>query len=116
MNKLTTTALSAITGLTLAAASFASTAAMNPTLERQLVSVCKAAKNDNRMDLQRSIEHLHSNHRTMALRLMCNGQNVIEFAESYGANKTANALQRSLGSTSITDIASNAKLHVSFEG
>ena len=116
MNKLTTTVLSAITGLTLTTASFSSTAAMEPSFEKQLVSVCVAAKENKKLALKNAIEDLHSKPKVIALGLVCNGKSVIEFAESYGAFKTANTLQKSLGSTSITDIAHSKKFSVNIDG
>jgi hypothetical protein len=43
---------------------------------------------------------------------MCNGEDVISFAQSNGAEKTVAKLQRSLGDVSITDVASLTKLKV----
>ena len=116
MNKLTTTALSAITGLTIATASFTSTAAMNPAFENQLISVCKAAKSDKVMYLKDRIERINTDYKTIALKLVCNNQNVIEFAESYGANKTAQKLTNSLGTATITDLANKTEFRVHFDG
>jgi len=45
---------------------------------------------------------------------MCNGQDIISFAESYGADKTAATLQRSLGKANIIDIAATEMLLVTF--
>ncbi|HBY86192.1 MAG TPA: hypothetical protein DEO86_09975, partial [Colwellia sp.] len=51
---------------------------------------------------------------TVALKLMCNGEDVISFAESNGADKTAAKLQNSIGNVEITDVAALSKVNVTF--
>ena len=45
---------------------------------------------------------------------MCNGDDIITFAEKKGATKTAAQLQKSLGDVSITDVARIEKINVTF--
>lgn len=46
---------------------------------------------------------------------MCNGKDIIAFAESRGADKTAARLQRSIGDVEIIDVAALNKINVTFE-
>lgn len=115
MNKLTTTALSISTSFLLLTASFSSSAKMSEQMERSLITICKAAKSDKLVRLNYSISRINSNHKNIALNLVCNNQSVIEFAESYGAYKTAGKLSSKLGATSITDIAKVSKYSVKFD-
>jgi hypothetical protein len=45
---------------------------------------------------------------------MCNGESVINFAESNNAVKTAATLQQSIGNVSISDVAAVSKVKVTF--
>ena len=45
---------------------------------------------------------------------MCNGDDIIAFAEKHGADRTAAKLQRSLGSVNIIDVAAIDKINVTF--
>jgi hypothetical protein len=45
---------------------------------------------------------------------MCNGDDIITFAERHGADKTAAKLQRSIGSVNIIDTAAISKINVNF--
>lgn len=96
------------------ALSLPSQAAISPYMEKALIDVCKAAKSNSLIKLNKTTEGYHLKNKTVALKLMCNGADVISFAESYGADKTAAKLQRSLGKVSITDVAAISKVKVNF--
>ena len=96
------------------AVSLPSQAAMTPYMENALIEVCKAAKSNSLIKLNNTTKSYRLKNKTVALKLMCNGEDVISFAESYGADKTAAKLQRSLGSVSITDVAALSKVKVTF--
>ena len=100
--------------LPLIAISLPSQAAMDPYLENALINVCKAAKSNSILKLNSTTKGYRLKNKTVALKLVCNGQDVISFAESYGADKTAARLQRSIGSVSITDVAVLSKVKVTF--
>ncbi|MCJ8294926.1 MAG: DUF3718 domain-containing protein [Colwellia sp.] len=100
--------------LPLIAISLPSQAAMDPYLENALIDVCKAAKSNSILKLNSTTKGYRLKNKTVALKLVCNGQDVISFAESYGADKTAARLQRSIGSVSITDVAVLSKVKVTF--
>lgn len=100
--------------LPLIAISLPSQAAMDPYLENALINVCKAAKSNSILKLNSTTKGYRLKHKTVALKLVCNGQDVISFAESYGANKTAARLQKSIGNVSITDVAALSKVKVTF--
>ncbi|ALO35846.1 hypothetical protein CMT41_14790 [Colwellia sp. MT41] len=100
--------------LPLLAISLPSQAAMSPYMEKALIDVCKAAKSNSIIKLKGTTKGYRLQTKTVALKLMCNGQDVISFAESYGADKTAARLQRSIGNVSITDVAALSKVKVTF--
>ncbi|NQY49083.1 MAG: DUF3718 domain-containing protein [Colwellia sp.] len=100
--------------LPLIAISLPSQAAMDPYLENALINVCKAAKSNSILKLNSTTKGYRLKNKTVALKLVCNGQDVISFAESYGADKTAARLQQSIGNVSITDVAALSKVKVTF--
>lgn len=114
MRNLKVTLLAISAALPMLAISAPSQAAMDPYMESALIEVCKAAKSNNVLALHKTTKSYHLKQKTVALKLVCNGEDVISFAESHGANKTAARLQRSLGSVDITDIAAVTKMSVTF--
>ena len=98
--------------LTLAAAfvagslSLNANAGMDPYLHDALVHVCKTAQSDDLGDMRRAIKGYHLKEKTVAMKVVCNGENIINFAESAGAYKTAGHLQERLGESEIVDLAS----------
>ena len=114
MNKLKRTAIISSTGLALLLASSTSYA-LDRQVEVALVKVCKSAISDKPIKMKNAMDDYNLKIRTVALNVVCNGQDIISFAESYGADKTASRLQNSLGKVQITDVAMNNKLHVNFE-
>ncbi len=108
------TLLALAAALPVLAISLPSQAAMTPYMENALIEVCKAAKSNSLLKLDSTTQEYHLKNKTIALKLMCNGEDVISFAESNGADKTAARLQRSLGNVSITDVAALSKVKVTF--
>lgn len=114
MTKIKTTLLALAAALPLLTMSMSSQAAISSNMEEALVDVCKATLSDNVHKLNKATKQYHLKNRTVALKLMCNGEDVISFAEHNGASKTAAKLQRSIGDVSITDVAALSKVNVSF--
>jgi hypothetical protein len=94
--------------------SLPSQAAMDPTIEKALISICKSVTTNKVYKYKRIAKSYHLKDKMIALKVICNGQDIISFAESYGANKTVGKLQRSLGVTNIIDIAATERLQVTF--
>ncbi len=67
--------------------SLPSQAAMSPYMESALIEVCKAAISNSPMQLSKTTKAHRLQTKTVALKLMCNGEDVISFAEHYGADK-----------------------------
>ena len=103
-NSIKSIALVALTSATLFAATNAN-AAMDPYLESALIDVCKSAQSNNVLRMRNTIKGYHLKEQTVALNLVCNGENVVSFAENSGANKTANHLESRLGKSEIVDLA-----------
>jgi hypothetical protein len=108
------TLLALAASLPVLAVSLPSQAAMSPHMEKALIDVCKAAKSNSITKLNNTTKSYHLDKKTVALKLMCNGEDVITFAENNGAEKTAAKLQKSLGKVSITDVAALSKVKVTF--
>jgi hypothetical protein len=108
------TLLAVAAALPVLAISLSSHAAMTPYVEKALIDVCKAAKSNSILKLNDATKSYRLKTKTVALKLMCNGEDVISFAENYGANKTAAKLQKSIGNVSITDVAALTKVKVTF--
>lgn len=115
MKLLTTTALSFATVLPLLAITAPAQAAMSSHIENALVDVCKAAKNNRVHHLNATLKSYNLKAKTVAIKVMCNGEDIVSYAEQYGANKTANKLEQSIGNVSITDIAAVSKIYINFE-
>ncbi len=108
------TLLALATALPVLAISLPSQATMSPYMEKALIDVCKAAKSNSILQLKSTTQSYRLKTKTVALKLMCNGEDVISFAESNGADKTAARLQKSIGNVSITDVAALSKVKVTF--
>ncbi|PCH95527.1 MAG: hypothetical protein COB83_08375 [Gammaproteobacteria bacterium] len=113
MTKFKTTLIALTTAIPVLAFSLPSQA-MDATLERALVKMCKAAASDTRIRLKNSIDDYRLTYRKVALNVMCNGDDIISFAENHGAYKTAAKLQHSIGNVSIIDTVATTKLSVTF--
>lgn len=114
MNKLSRSAASVTAGLVLLAVSSTSYA-LDRQVEVALVKVCKSAISDKPIRMKNAMDDYNLGTRDVALNVMCNGQDIISFAESYGANKTAARLEHSVGGVEITDVAQLSKVNVNFE-
>lgn len=86
-------------------------------VEDGLVRICKNAAQDKSYHMSKNIRALRLKTKTVALNVVCNGEDIITFAEGYGATKTSARLSKSIGSVSVTDIAAKRHfdLDVSFD-
>jgi len=86
-------------------------------VEQGLIKICKTAAQDKLLNMNKSIKELNLKHKVVALNVVCNGQDIISFADRYGAERTTARLNRSVGTVEVTDIASigNKKYDVTFE-
>jgi len=109
MKKVTLAVVSIITGLSLSAVSVSSQA-MDRQVEHALIKVCKSALSNKPIRLKHTISDYHLKTRDVALKVVCNGEDIITFAENHGAHKTAIRLQKSVGNVDIIDVA--AQHHV----
>lgn len=114
MATLKTALIALTTAITVLAFSLSSQAAMNPNIEKALISICKSVTTNKIHKYKRTAKSYRLRDKTIALKVICNGQDIISFAESYGADKTAATLQRSLGKANIIDIAATEMLLVTF--
>lgn len=108
------TLLTLIAALPALVMSLPSQAAMTPYMEKAFVDICKAAKSDNILKLKKTTQSYRLKTKIVVLKLICNGQDVISFAQSHGANKTTARLQKSIGDVNITDVAALSKVKVTF--
>ena len=114
MTKFKTTLIALATTVPALAFSLPSQATMSPFMKTALVDVCKAAMSDKVYRLNNTTKSYNLKDKTVALKVMCNGDDIISFAEKHGAERTAAKLQKSIGNVSIIDTAANAKLSVTF--
>jgi hypothetical protein len=114
MKNLKSTTLALLTTTCLAGASFNSMA-MDPYIETALIQTCKAAKSNNIFRYNAITDSYNLKDKTVALKVMCNGDDIIAFAEKHGADRTAAKLQRSIGNVNIIDVAAISKINVTFE-
>jgi hypothetical protein len=114
MRKFKTALIALATAVPALAFSLPSQAAMSPYMETALVNVCKAAMSNKVYKLNNTTKSYRLKDKTVALKVMCNGDDIIAFAEKHGADRTAAKLQRSIGSVSIIDTAAVDKFNVTF--
>lgn len=103
MRKLQTTLIALVSVLTFSVATQA--APMTPYMQTALVDVCKAAMSNKVHELNKATKAYRLNDKAVALKVVCNGDDIITFAERHGATKTAAKLERSIGKVSIIDVA-----------
>lgn len=89
--------------------------AVDKSVESRLIRVCKAAKSGNLYNYVSEARSVHLSDQDIALKVMCNGDDIISFAEKHGAQRTAGRLESSLGNVNITDVAAISKVNVNFE-
>lgn len=114
MTTIKTTLIALATAVPVLAFSLPSQAETMSYMETALVDVCKAAQSNKVFKLKSTIKSYHLQNKTIALKVMCNGDDIITFAEKHGANKTAATLQKSIGDVSISDIAAIEKINMTF--
>lgn len=114
MNKVKTTTLAAITSSVLLAGVSFNSLAMDKYVETALIDVCKSAMSNKVHRFTKTAKSYNLRDKTIALKVMCNGDDIISFAEKHGADKTAAKLQRSVGGVSIIDVAAVNKMNVNF--
>ncbi len=115
MNKFKSLTTTAIVCSTLTVISFSSNA-MDKQIESALIDVCKSTLTDSVAKFHRTAKSYNLKEKTVALKVMCNGNDIIDFAQKYGAYKTAARLERSVsGHVDIIDVAKVEKINVNFE-
>ncbi|WP_414830610.1 DUF3718 domain-containing protein [Alteromonas sp. H39] len=67
--------------------------AMDSYLEQTLVSFCESTMNNDRLQLDRDIRKHRFDHKTVATKVMCNGQTIMAFAKQYNAERTFAAFE-----------------------
>ncbi|MDG1752641.1 MAG: DUF3718 domain-containing protein [Thalassotalea sp.] len=98
----------------LAGASFTSSA-MDKYVEQSLIEVCKASTTNSTLKFNKTMKSFHLNNKAVANKVMCNGDDITDFARSHGSYKVAAKLEKSLnGDVSITDVAALSKINVNF--
>ena len=98
----------------LAGASFNASATMDKNIELSLIDICKSAISNKPVKMMKTIKSYRVKEKVIAEKLVCNGDNVIDFAEKHDALKNASRLKRHLGKVTITDIAAVNKWSVNF--
>jgi hypothetical protein len=115
MNKIKSVTTAVVTFTLLVGTSFSSSA-MDRYVEQALVSVCKASMSNSVTKLHKTAKSYNLKEQTIALKVMCNGEDIITFAQQHGAYKTAARLENKIqkGKVSITDVAALTKMNVNF--
>jgi hypothetical protein len=114
MSKFKTTVYAIATTTLLAGASF-NTFAMDTYIESALVDVCKSAQKGNLREFNQKTKSYKLSDKNIAMKVMCNGDDIIEFASKHGSDRVAAKLESSIGGVSITDMAAISKINVGFK-
>lgn len=78
--------------------------------EATLVKICKSATHKSPLRFIHTLRRNHLRTKTVAENVVCNGQEIAEFALNHGATKVANRLYRSMGVRGRVTIQDIAKL------
>jgi hypothetical protein len=82
-------------GITLAlSASLANANGYPESIEKDLVAVCEAIKEDNRLALHKAVKRSRISYKDLHKGLVCNGQDMLSFAQSHNATSTGDYLAR----------------------
>lgn len=114
MKTVKTTTLAVLTSALLFTGASFSSFAMDEYVENALINVCKSAMNNNVTRYNKTIKSYRLKNKTVALKVVCNGDDIISFAEKHGADKTAARMSKGLGNVNITDVAAIQKQAVNF--
>ncbi|TLU66429.1 DUF3718 domain-containing protein [Thalassotalea litorea] len=108
-------AVVAVCGLAIAPTT-ASADAMSSYMETALIDVCRSAESNNLVRFNKTMKEYRLKTQTVALKVVCNGENIPDFAATHGAYRTAERLNESLEDVSIEDVAlqSQDKIHVNY--
>lgn len=74
---------------TLGGVSVAQAGSLPSSMEKKLVAVCKAIKDDNRIALHKAVKNSGANYSRLAKRLVCNNMDMYTFAQLHGSENTA---------------------------
>ncbi|TKB44776.1 DUF3718 domain-containing protein [Thalassotalea mangrovi] len=90
--------------------------AMSSYMETALIDVCRAAESNNLIRFNKTVKEYRLKTQTVALKVVCNGENIPDFAATHGAYRTAERLNESIEDVSIEDVAlqSQQKIHVNY--
>lgn len=115
MNKLKSLTLATTTFALLSSISFSSNA-MDRYIEGALIDICKSTLANSVGKYKRVSKSYHLKTKVIATKVMCNGDDIIDFAQKYGSDKTAAYLEKSIsGRVNIIDVAKIEKINVNFE-
>ena len=90
-NRLTKTLSVVALGLSMAAVSQTASAGnqpLDPYIESALIDVCKSTLTNRTYKMKKTIDGYNLNTQTVAMKVMCNGANISDFAAQNGAHKT----------------------------
>lgn len=97
-------AIASLSGILLLTSHQTTAVQMDEHIENALISVCKAARSNDVFDLKNAIKEYRLKEKTVAMKVVCNGSNIILFSEESNAFKTATHLSNKLGGSEIVDI------------
>lgn len=114
MNKLNFLKSASITTILLSAVSFNSYA-MDPYIETALIDVCKSAMSNSVSKYSKTAKLYNLKDKVISNKVVCNGDNIVDFAEKHGSYKVADRLNKHSGDVEIIDVAQNQKWSVTFD-
>ncbi len=97
--------LAALSALGLSSAAMA---AMDPYVEYALIDTCKAIASNQPLKLNAAVREYNLSYRLIADKLVCNGRDVVDWADYNEADRNVAHLQHKIGGrVTITDLAAN---------
>ena len=93
-NKTLISAIAASTMLAIVALPATAAPKYSKSMERTLVNICQAIKDDNKLRLNMRLKNAGLTYRQISEDLVCNGMSVHDFAKFHNANATEDLLAR----------------------
>ncbi|NTS77983.1 DUF3718 domain-containing protein [Catenovulum sp. SM1970] len=73
--------------------------------EQKIRNICKAAKSDKVYKLRKASRNANLSYKEVAYNVVCNGNDIIDFAAQHQSYKTASFLAEQTGDVVIQDLA-----------
>ena len=97
-----TLVVTAVAAATLFSVSSQAEQKFDPILERKLVKICEAIRDDDRGALRKAVRNIHVSYRDLEKGLVCNGDDMMTFAAKHNSQIVGQYIARRTGVSEST--------------